>query len=81
MQVYGTASEDMALLTFATPKLLCNMMVPAMREVPVNEYDYDKAGLSECCIRSTQTSIHSCANCLRRPRLHFQCHTGRCWRA
>ena len=45
LQVYGTASEDMDSLTFATPKLIRNLMKPATQTVPINEYDYDKAGL------------------------------------
>ena len=48
LQVYGTASEDMDSLTFATPKLIRNLMKPATQSVPINEYDYDKAGLLGC---------------------------------
>ncbi|KAK9823030.1 hypothetical protein WJX81_001004 [Elliptochloris bilobata] len=40
--VYGTASEDMDSLTFATPKLIRNLMKPVTQNVPINEYDYDK---------------------------------------
>ena len=43
-QVYGTASEDMDSLTFATPRLIRNLMKPVTQSVPINEYDYDKAG-------------------------------------
>ena len=41
-QVYGIASEDMDSLTFATPKLIRNLMKPQTQNVPINEYDYDK---------------------------------------
>ncbi|BDA49648.1 Flap endonuclease 1 [Coccomyxa sp. Obi] len=46
--VYGIASEDMDSLTFATPKLIRNLMKPQTQNVPINEYDYDKvlAGLN-----------------------------------
>lgn len=77
-QVYGTASEDMDSLTFATPKLIRNLMKPATQTVPINEYDYDKAGLL-------------CAACIPCNVIHFSCSTGqrlfspgslcRCWRA
>ena len=55
MQVYGTASEDMDSLTFATPKLIRNLMKPATQTVPINEYDYDKAGLLKRSMRSMQS--------------------------
>lgn len=42
LQVYGIASEDMDSLTFATPKLIRNLMKPQTQNVPINEYDYDK---------------------------------------
>ena len=42
--MYGTASEDMDSLTFATPRLIRNLMKPVTQSVPINEYDYDKAG-------------------------------------
>lgn len=42
MQVYGIASEDMDSLTFATPKLVRNLMKPQTQNLPINEYDYDK---------------------------------------
>lgn len=41
-QVYGIASEDMDSLTFATPRLIRNLMKPQTQNVPINEYDYDK---------------------------------------
>lgn len=41
-QVYGIASEDMDSLTFATPKLVRNLMKPQTQNLPINEYDYDK---------------------------------------
>ncbi|CAK0783365.1 Elongation of fatty acids protein 2 [Coccomyxa viridis] len=46
--VYGIASEDMDSLTFATPKLVRNLMKPQTQNLPINEYDYDKVleGLS-----------------------------------
>jgi flap endonuclease-1 len=40
--VYGIASEDMDSLTFATPRLIRNLMKPASQNQPINEYDYDK---------------------------------------
>jgi len=42
VQVYGIASEDMDSLTFATPKLVRNLMKPQTQNLPINEYDYDK---------------------------------------
>lgn len=30
-------------MTFATPKLIRNLMKPQTQNVPINEYDYDKA--------------------------------------
>ncbi len=42
IQVYGIASEDMDSLTFATPKLIRNLMKPQTQNLPINEYDYDK---------------------------------------
>ena len=50
--VYAMASEDMDSLTFATPKLLRNLMKPANAKVPVTEYDYAKVraqGLVRAC--------------------------------
>ena len=47
MQVYGIASEDMDSLTFATPKLVRNLMKPQTQNLPINEYDYDK--VSDWC--------------------------------
>ena len=41
--VYAMASEDMDSLTFATPRLTRNLMKPASANMPVTEYDYDKA--------------------------------------
>ena len=41
--VYAMASEDMDSLTFATPRLTRNLMKPATANMPVTEYDYDKA--------------------------------------
>ena len=43
LQVFATASEDMDALTFATPKLIRNLLSPVKRTVPAIEYDYDKA--------------------------------------
>ena len=45
-QVYGIASEDMDSLTFATPRLIRNLMKPQTQNVPINEYDYDKVSLT-----------------------------------
>ena len=49
MQVYGIASEDMDSLTFATPKLVRNLMKPQTQNLPINEYDYDKVGMFLQC--------------------------------
>lgn len=48
MQVYGIASEDMDSLTFATPKLIRNLMKPQTQNLPINEYDYDKVSRHLC---------------------------------
>ena len=61
-QVYGTASEDMDSLTFATPKLIRNLMKPVTQSVPINEYDYDKA--------RPRRPPRARAHALARPRLH-----------
>lgn len=39
---YAMSSEDMDSLTFATPRLLRNLMAPASAKLPVTEYEYDK---------------------------------------
>ena len=57
--MYGTASEDMDSLTFATPKLIRNLMKPGSQAVPINEYDYDKARLfGAACAPSDTTHLH-----------------------
>lgn len=63
LQVYGTASEDMDSLTFATPKLIRNLMKPATQSVPINEYDYDKAGLPGAACAPCH-SVRFSADCL-----------------
>lgn len=50
LQVYGIASEDMDSLTFATPKLIRNLMKPQTQNVPINEYDYDKVRIRHAFI-------------------------------
>eukprot|EP00884_Botryococcus_braunii_P014378 jgi/Botrbrau1/22941/Bobra.0030s0017.1 len=42
VEVYAIASEDMDSLTFATPRLVRNMMTPTTAKVPIYEYEYDK---------------------------------------
>ena len=69
-QVYGTASEDMDSLTFATPKLIRNLMKPATQTVPINEYDYDKARLPGAA-PAAGTCVHCSADCPGRPRAAF----------
>ena len=40
------ASEDMDSLTFATPRLIRNLMKPASQELPVTEYEHSKVILA-----------------------------------
>ena len=41
--VYAMASEDMDSLTFATPRLVRQLMSPASSGLPVTEYNYPEA--------------------------------------
>ena len=41
--MYAMASEDMDSLTFATPRLVRQLMTPASQKLPVTEYDYRQA--------------------------------------
>ena len=75
-QVYATASEDMDSLTFATPKLIRNLMKPATQSVPINEYDYDKAGLP-----ALQAPHFYARTALHGPRATLLVSHRRCWRA
>lgn len=42
IQVYAISTEDMDALTFATPRLVRNLMAPASQKVAINEYEYRK---------------------------------------
>ena len=43
LQVWAISTEDMDALTFATPRLVRNMMAAVSQKLPINEYEYDKA--------------------------------------
>ena len=45
-QVFAISTEDMDALTFATPRLVRNLMAPATQKVSINEYDYTKVSWS-----------------------------------
>lgn len=64
-QVYAMASEDMDSLTFATPRLVRNMMTPVTAKLPIYEYEYDKVRLRS-------------ARQLKLPRLSA-CYIVCCW--
>ena len=71
VQVYGIASEDMDSLTFATPKLIRNMMKPQSQNMPINEYDYDKVPF----LLSTRLCSLRLIGCARQEPL---CSAGDC---
>ena len=70
MQVYGIASEDMDSLTFATPKLVRNLMKPQTQNLPINEYDYDK--VSHWCPSPSFFNKTACFIFTCKPSWHTQ---------
>lgn len=42
LQVWGISTEDMDALTFATPRLIRNLMAAVGQKLPINVYEYDK---------------------------------------
>lgn len=41
-KVWGISTEDMDALTFATPRLIRNLMAAVGQKLPINVYEYDK---------------------------------------